>query len=477
MPRRRKLTAVPGQPKRVVAYRRVSELAGRGGDDFYSPDIQLDGIRRMIRPAGLQEVAVIDDIDETGRDFAREGIDRIRRMAADGHIDAIAVYKIDRFGRNVLESLQVLAELAAKGVTIMSASEQIDTSTPSGRWMLTNLLSLAEMQSDEIGRGWSGAIARRAETGKHHGRPLGYLKRDKMLTPDPDLAPAITEVFRRYAAGEPIGEITEYLATMRGVAMHTPNVKKLLRNAAYRGMVVAGGEELPGEHDALVDDDTWARVQERLDAEAGTPPRALAATWSLVGLVVCPRGHRLQRQGERLVCGQGRGDVKGGDCPGVGRPLLARVEQEVLDQVADYAARLRTDAEARAVRLSKRAAARVDRARLEREVADARAAMVKLATRNALDQLPDEVYQEALADLRRTERTAAAELARLPAEAKVPDPEQEAAMVEKFLALWPKMTFAERGRSLRSVVSHVKVRPAEVWRQPEEKRVTVHFHW
>ena len=476
MPRRKShLAPVPEGPGRVVAYVRVSALAGRGGDDFHSPDVQLAAIRRTA--AGLQEVAVIEDIDRTGRHFERAGIDRIRRLAESRQIDAVAVYDVSRLGRNVRESLVFLNWLAEQGVTILSASEQVDTSTPAGRLMLTNMLAIAEYRSDEIGRGWSGTIARRAERGQHHGRPLGYTREGKRMVPDDVLGPAVSEVFRRYAAGDPIGEITAYLSAVRGRPMHTPNVKKLLRNPVYLGKVIAGDEVLPGQHEPLVDEVTWRRVQDRLAADTSTPPRHLAPTWSLVGLVECPNGHKLQRQGDRLVCGQGRGDVKGGACEGVGRPLLARVEAEVLRQVAVYAGRLRTDHQARMVRDARVAAGRRDRGVLERQVADARAGMVRLAKTNALDPLPNEVYRQAMAELRAAEQAAAAELARLgPVEPPV-DPSVAADGVDALLEFWPEMLPSERGYMLRSVVERVVVRPASRWREPEENRVEVRFRW
>ncbi|MEU0081406.1 recombinase family protein [Micromonospora tulbaghiae] len=481
MPRRRTpLAAVPDQPSRVVLYVRVSALMGRqlGGDDFHSPPVQLAAMRRATM--GMQEVAVIDDdIDVSGTHFARGGIDKVRAMARAGLIDAVAVFKVDRFGRDVLESLLELRELAASGVTIISASEHIDTSTPAGEMMLINMLNIAQYQAREIGRSWSSAIARRAEAGRHHGRPLGYVRVSKQLAPDPVLGPAITEVFRRYAVGDPIGEITTYLAALRGRPMHTANVKKVLRNPVYLGKVVAGDQVLPGLHTPLVDEQTWDRVQRRLAAEAGTPPRHLAPTWSLVGLAECPNGHKLQRQGVRLVCGEGRGDVKGGDCPGVGRPRLAAVEAEVLDQVAAWAAELRTDHVARATRLARVTAARADRVTLERELKQARAAMVRLAKDNALVPLPEDVYRQAMAEIRQAEQTAAAELARLGDDDPSPDPEVAARGVDALLALWqmPEATHADRGKALRSIVKRVVVRPAERWRQPEAERVSVIFRW
>lgn len=482
MPRRR-LAAVPDTAGRVVLYVRVSALMGRGGDDFHSPDVQTAAMRRVT--SGLQEVAVVEDIDRTGRHFAREGIERIRRMAQARQIDALAVYDVSRLGRNVRESLTFLAWLADLGVTILSACEQVDTSTPAGRLMLTNMLAIAEYRSDEIGRSWSGTIARRVERGQHHGRPLGYVRVDKELVPDPVLGPAMTEAFRRYATGEPIADITGYLAAVRGKAMVTANVKKALRSPVYRGHVVAGGEVLPGQHEPLVDEVTWKRVQDRLAREASTPARHLAPTWSLVGLCECPAGHKLQRQphrsrdGEyrdRLVCGMGRGGVAGG-CEGVGRPLLGEVEAETLRQVAEYAERLRTDHAARAARLAKLATGRVDRATLERELSRARSGMVRLVKQNALDPLPDEVYRDAMAELRKAEQAAAVELGRIGTIEAPPDPVEAANAADTLLALWPEMTYAERGKALRTMVSRIEVRRAAYWREPEDKRVDVQFLW
>src|SRR5687768_2774212 len=143
----RRLVAVLDRPLRVVVYIRVSALMGRGGDDFHSPEVQLGAIRR--RTIGMREVEVIDcDIDQTGTTFDRKGIDRVRELAEAGLMDVLAVYNVSRLGRNTLESLKFLNWLADRGVTIISAKQHIDTSTPSGRKHLTDLLAGAQMQSE-----------------------------------------------------------------------------------------------------------------------------------------------------------------------------------------------------------------------------------------------------------------------------------------------------------------------------------------
>jgi hypothetical protein len=87
------------------------------------------------------------------------------------------------------------------------------------------------------------------------------------------------------------------------------------------------------------------------------------------------------------------------------------------------------------------------------------------------------VYRQALAELRETERAAAAELARLGPVEPQADPVKAANEVDRLLRLWPEMLPAERGQALRAFVSAVVVRPAGRWREPEEDRVRIVPRW
>lgn len=477
----RKLKVVRESAARVLLYRRVSAVMGRGGDDFHSPELQLSAMRRMT--VGLAEVDVIDDIDRTGRDFDREGIDRIKQLAEARAFDVLAVYNVSRLGRNVYESLKFLNELAEHGITIMSASEQVDTSTANGRWLLTQMLSVAQMQSDQISDSWSRVIDHRAQRGEHHGRPLGYTKMQKQLVPDPVLGPVMTEVFTRYADGVPIGRIAQYLAAARGAPTQPGNLKKILRNSAYLGHVIAAGEVMPGNHPPLVTQDVWDRVQARLAQDAGTPARHLNPQWSLVGLLWCEFGHRMVRQpykdrrtGKpvfRAICGYARSRFAGG-CDGVGNPIIDRIEEEVLRQVGDYVRRLRTDAGPRAARMARAAAARADADALNREMGKVQRAMVKLTTEFGADEgMPRAAYRAAMAELKDAETALSVELSRIGPAAQMATPEETANVAEAMLALWPSLLPDERGQLLRTVVRRVEVRKAAHWREPEADRVVI----
>lgn len=482
MPLARRLSRVPNQPKRVVLYVRVSALMARGGDDFHSPSVQTSAMRRLT--AGMREVAVVEDIDRTGRHFDREGIDKIRRLAEQGAIDALAVYDVSRLGRNVRESLTFLAELADLGVTILSACEQVDTSSPAGRLMLTNMLAIAEYRSDEIGRSWSAAIARRAENGRQHGRAIGYLKVDKQMTVDPILGPVVAKAWRDYAAGVPIAQICRDVAAARGKPIATSNLKTMFHRQLYLGHVTSRGEVVVKDaHPALVDRDTWEAVQLRLARDRRTPPRNLEVTWSLVGLVFCACGYRLQRQPhkrngtveQRLCCGMVAGRAAGSTCSGVGRPLLAEVEREVLRQIQAYVIRLRTDDVARSEQLLRRNLAVTDEGALRRRLNQVQDAIGRLAKAWALEDITEAEFRRGSVELRAEASALQERLVDLgPIESR-PTPEGAANAAEALLALWPEMDASERSRALRAVVDRVAVRRAERWREPEADRVKVYF--
>lgn len=479
-PRPNRLTAVPDRPQRVVLYVRVSALMGRGGDNFHSPDVQVNAMRRLT--ATMREVAVVQDLDRGGRNFNREGITQIRRMAERGELDALAVYDVSRLGRNVRESLTFLAELADLGVTIISASEHVDTSDPVGRLMLTNMLAIAEYRSDEIGRSWSASIARRAEQGKHHGRTLGYTRQDGKLTPDPILGPVIAKAWRDYAAGVPVSRICRDVAAVRGKTVYGGNLKTMFRRPAYLGHVVANGQIIVRDaHPPLVDQQTWDLVQVRLARDRTTPPRALQVTWSLVGITYCPCGSRLQRiprvrKGvleNRLICGKGPSRNIIGGCPGIGNPLLDAVEAEVLRQAAEYTRQLTSDTATRAEQVLRRTSALADSRALKRRLNTVQDGIGRLAKAWAVGDLQEEELAQATQDLR-TERDALqAQLSELGDVESRPTPEEFASTAQALLTRWDEMDAPQRSRALRALIDRVVVRRAARWREPEADRVTV----
>lgn len=477
----RRLAVVADRPLRYLAYIRVSATMGRGGDDYYTEEIQLAAVRK--RTVGMREIDIICDIDETGTTFARDGIDKVLKLARAKAFDVLAVYNIKRFGRNTLEGLQTLNELADHGVTIISAKEHIDTSTPSGRKQLTDLLAGAQMQAEEIGEAWADVIERRAQEGKHHGHRLtGYKSVKGRMIPDANAAPIMTEVFMKFAKGKTTSEIMRYAAAALGRPIHISQVKRWVRNSAYAGRARLNGLEYDGAHEPLVDQDTWNACQDRLAREANMAPREKLPAWSLVGLVYCPRGCRLYRRpyrdetGERtfrLLCSREKSRLAGVDCDGIGTPLLEPVEGEVLRQALEHIRKVKSDVGARVAALSRRTTARVDAGALRRQVKEARDAIAKLTTAWARSQIGDSEYKASIAELRAAETVATQRLEGLNSSADAPDPIEHATATEALLMLWPEMLPDERNRAMKRIVKRVVVRRRRNWLEPEANRVQI----
>lgn len=480
----RRLASVPDTPRRAVLYVRVSDVRGRAGDTFHSPDMQLEAMRALLARTGGLEVAVVTDLDRTGRNFDRDGMREVMRMARASEIDTVAVYDLSRFGRNTGESLRHIRELRDLGVHVASTVEQVDDS-PEGQFMLGQFLGMAQLYSDQTGRRWKQVLEQRARQGLTHGTPpLGYRQgpqveaRARVIEPDPDLAPAVAEAFRRMAAGDRIVHVARDLGARRGRPMVTSVLRGLLRNPVYSGQVRTDTGLVPGQHEALVPVALWEQVKLRLDRDARTPVRRLAIAHPLVGLVVCDgcNGHLQQHA-------RGRGDrvlrctraMDHADCPGggVGTPRTVEVEREVRAQLAALLEELR-------YRPTQPADARSRKTRLQAEVrsvaAERKAAEKALAEAGALvarKVMSERAYQVTAAELEEAIAQLGARELELQGLLGAP---AERTRVREGLALlagWDAMTNVERHRLLQILVQRVTIRRAAYRGEPLSERVRV----
>ena len=86
-------------------------------------------------------------------------------------VDAVVVYRYDRFARSLRQLVNALEEFCALGIDFVSLHEGVDTSTPNGRLVFGIFASIAEFERELIrARVRSGLASTRAK-GKHLGRP------------------------------------------------------------------------------------------------------------------------------------------------------------------------------------------------------------------------------------------------------------------------------------------------------------------
>jgi DNA invertase Pin-like site-specific DNA recombinase len=143
---------------------------------------------------------------------------------ADAHrrrFDAVVVWKFDRFARSVSHLLRALENFNALGVGFVSLSEQIDTSTPTGKMVFTVLGAVAELERSLIAERVMAGLRNAKAKGTRLGRPR--------------ISVDASRVARLRAEGRTVREIAVTLGVSRSL------VHKTLANRGAVGAAITAG--------------------------------------------------------------------------------------------------------------------------------------------------------------------------------------------------------------------------------------------
>ena len=107
---------------------------------------------------------------QSGKNTKRPQLQLLMEAVRQG--DKVIVESISRFARNTRDLLELVERLAANGVEFVSQKENIDTTTPTGKFMLTVFGAVAELERGYILQRQAEGIASAKARGKHLGRPI-----------------------------------------------------------------------------------------------------------------------------------------------------------------------------------------------------------------------------------------------------------------------------------------------------------------
>jgi DNA invertase Pin-like site-specific DNA recombinase len=133
--------------------------------------MQLVELRAYCQRRGWEVTGEYVDIGVSGAKERRPQLDRLLVDCRKRGVDAVVVYRYDRFARSLRQLVNSLCDFDALGVQFISLHEGVDTSTPNGRLVFGIFASIAEFERELIReRVRSGLAAARAK-GKRLGRP------------------------------------------------------------------------------------------------------------------------------------------------------------------------------------------------------------------------------------------------------------------------------------------------------------------
>jgi len=252
-----------------------------------------------------------DDGGYSGGSMERPGLTRLLADIASGLIDIVVVYKVDRLTRGLSDFARIVEIFDARGVSFVSVTQSFNTTTSMGRLTLNVLLSFAQFEREVTAERIRDKIAASKKKGIFMGGrvPMGYRVENRKLHINDDEAATIRTIFAVYlrtrstiaAAAEltRMGITSKVQMPVRGKAKggipftYGP-LQWVLRNRIYIGEISHKGQHYPGEHEAIIDHQTFEAVQQLLTEQRSSPTRTRHRMCSLLtGRIYDTNGNRM----------------------------------------------------------------------------------------------------------------------------------------------------------------------------------------
>ena len=258
-----------------------------------------------------------DDGGFSGGNLERPALKRLLADVAAGKVDIILLYKIDRLTPSLADFAKIVEVLDKAGASFVSITQSFNTTTSMGRLTLNMLLSFAQFEREVTGERIRDKVAASKRKGMWMGGPIpfGYDVADHKLVISRAEAEQVRLIFTRYLTAPSIEQMLPWLTaegirskprTTRdgrpfgGTPFRHGGVRHILANRIYLGEVTHKGQTYPGDHERIVDQALWDRVQDRM---------AIATKRPRTGLINILSGRIFDADGNRLIGSYGN---KGG---------------------------------------------------------------------------------------------------------------------------------------------------------------------
>jgi site-specific DNA recombinase len=316
----------------AAIYIRVSKERQKDGPSL---EVQLEACRRYCEANGLDVIAEFKDI-HSGLDANRSQYQQALKLARNKGFNKLVVFRYDRSGRDDAEYFGMLKDFNKLCINLASASGESDDPLYQ---KFAGVLAWNESRTLSIRV--TGSKMKRFERGNWSGKAVfGYSvemhsEGGSYLVPKAGEAELVTELFTRYATGNySLNDLRRFLRDV-GVLKSRAAILYALRNRTYLGEVPHGKRvtsqfhESPekitwvkGKHKALVDPETFDRVQTKLSEHKSRQRGGIVPKYLFSGLVYCGNcgrkytgrsgtNGRSERRWNRYDCSRGNSV---GDC-------------------------------------------------------------------------------------------------------------------------------------------------------------------
>jgi DNA invertase Pin-like site-specific DNA recombinase len=290
------------KPLRMAVYLRISKDPDGTST---ATTRQLTDCKRFAKLKDWRIAEVFEDTDTSAyRQVARPRYEALLHALAEGEVDGVLVWKLDRLVRRTAEFERFWSICEKAGGRLASVNDTIDSSTPTGMVVVKILMAFAEMEAAQMSLRMRRAELERAEAGRP--KLSGYraygLSRD-WTTLIEDEAAIIKESAARVLAGESLRSICLDLnergvPTSGGTRWRPSPLQSILTNPRLWGKRTYHGEIVgDGNWPAILDELTGEQLLRRLHLTRGTQA---ARKYLLSGILRCGKcGTRMRANASR----------------------------------------------------------------------------------------------------------------------------------------------------------------------------------
>ncbi len=273
---------------RCAIYTRKSSEEGLE-QSFNSLDAQREACEAYVKSQqheGWQAISThYDDGGFSGGNMDRPALKRLMADIHSGKISTVVVYKVDRLTRSLADFAKLVEQFDKFNVSFVSVTQQFNTTTSMGRLTLNVLLSFAQFEREVTGERIRDKISASKKKGMWMGGtvPLGYDVRDRQLQINETEAITVRTIFDQFLRSCNVTILREWLRendirSKAGNHFFCGPLYQMLHNPLYIGLVRHKKDTYPGQHQAILDCETWDKVQALLTANRQGGKRKPRAT-------------------------------------------------------------------------------------------------------------------------------------------------------------------------------------------------------
>lgn len=305
--------------KRIAIYCRVSTI--EQAEEGYSVDEQRRRCIEYCEKEGHEVFKVYEDRGISGKNISgRPGLKDLLKDSNDKKFDLVVVWKLNRISRRLIDILNIVDTLDKNSIAFRSLTESFETETPAGKLQLNIMGAISEFERGTIADNVKMGMMARAREGKWNGgKVLGYdvveipsegkKRKETKLVINEKEAMTVRRIFELYSEGHgykaTVNRVNkEGHKSKRGNAFSTASIKEILKNPVYIGKIRYNVRQdwnekrrkninpnpilVDGEHEAIIDNETWEKVQIILKDRSRTHNRVYDSEFPLSGLLKCP---------------------------------------------------------------------------------------------------------------------------------------------------------------------------------------------